>query len=315
MNTRSFKAQAIALVMVVLVVASIIGVSLFSRMAKDKQASIDEQESAVSIAQVDSVLDLFVGADIELIETKLNDEGGVLSESSVGDISALLEEVGISADSINLDSNWCEDNPEDDSENFVRATVEYSDNNDYVEYQPGSVAALNLQGDAVTLNDPDCDLRVRLRAMESYSVFIVKRVFDDAGDITETTENYCIQPGGGACDLGSVSDIEYTGSIDSVSVWDTDDQAYYFDFDLAEELSDNTAEIRILPIKGTLALNNQLLNEGCIENKQFNSLKITAEANCNSTYRGQQMLLPGSGTLGFSTLFDYGIYDSGLFQP
>jgi hypothetical protein len=84
---------------------------------------------------------------------------------------------------------------------------------------------------------------------------------------------------------------------------------------LTEEESDFTEELRILPIKGVLGINYELMQEGCINNKQFNAIKVTSEANCNDTYRGKQMFLPGSGTLGYSTLFDYGIYDSGLFQP
>jgi hypothetical protein len=309
MNNKTFKAQAIALVMVVLVVASIIGVSLFSRMAKEKQSSIDQQESSISLTQVDSILDFFVGADIEKIEEVMGANSGFLEADNLTDISKLLRIELELGDAVSIDDNWCT------GDNYVNVTLEYSDSEDYVEYQPGSVAAYNLQGVDIADVDNPCTLKVRIKAMEPYGVFVVKRVYNDAGTVTEDVTNYCIQSGDATPCPSDIEDVEYTSSLSDLNTWDSDAGAHYIDIDLYSEVASNTEEIRILPIKGVLGINNELQQDSCIQDKQFNAIKITAEANCNDTYRGKQMFLPGSGTLGYSTLFDYGIYDSGLFQP
>jgi type II secretory pathway pseudopilin PulG len=328
MKKKTFKAQAIALVMVVLVVASIIGVSLFSRMSKEKQASIDEQESSVSLAQVDSVLDFFVGADIETIEAVLGATAeGEIEANTLGDVSTLLADtLGLGEDTVTLDEDWCIENQEAE-QNYVRAKVEFSDITDFIEFQPGSVAAVNLQNVEPSNFAPGlCQLKVRMKAMEQNAVFVIKRVTNDSGDIAEDIYNYCIESGTASLCTSDIEDVEYASSFIDLSTWSSQGPDYGYDWDsensahsiiidLTEEEADFTEELRILPIKGVLGINYELMQEGCINNKQFNAIKVTSEANCNDTYRGKQMFLPGSGTLGYSTLFDYGIYDSGLFQP
>jgi len=304
MRNKYFKAQALALVMIVLVVASVIGVSLFSRLSKDKQASLDEQDSSIALSQSDATLDFFVGASIDSIEEVLGTED-VRTANDSAEIKELLGLVGVDEDSITVDESWCE------GENSMSVSLEYSDYTDYIEFSEGSVAVINLEGGSV---EGECILKVRLKAVESTAVFIIQRVFDDEGTVTEEVDGYCIQSGTEEACPSDIEDVEYESSLSSIS-WDLSEDVHYIDFNLGDEINnDDTVEIRIMPIKGTLALSNELEQEDCI-NKQFNYIKITAEANCNNSYRGEQMYLPGSGCLGYSTLFDYGIYDSGLFTP
>ncbi|MFA7143450.1 MAG: hypothetical protein WC175_05730, partial [Candidatus Dojkabacteria bacterium] len=109
MNNKKFKAQALALVMIVLVVASIIGVSLFSRMAKDKEAAINEQDSSIASTQVDAMLDFLIGADIELLEEVLAESDYSVKFDSMSAYAAFLSEKGIidetTKDRLNID--WC----------------------------------------------------------------------------------------------------------------------------------------------------------------------------------------------------------------
>ncbi len=312
MKENTFRAQALAIVMVVLVIASIIGVSLFSRMSKNKQTSINEQDSSIASTIVDSSLNFFVGADIEQIETVLGQNDDERADYPYADLRALLEalkEDNIVADTVTLDQAdevLCE------GESSQSVVLSYAEDTDYVEVQPGSVVAYNIEG--VSPNSTPCELSVRLRSVEDYAIFVVKKVYDDGSEVTESISNYCMQKGvAGACPAG-ISEVEYTDTTFELVNWAGDASAHFVNLDFTEE---KLVEARILPIKGTVAVNNNGWtggDSGCID-KQFRFIKITAEANCNDSYRGKQMFLPGSGCLGYSTLFDYGIYDTGMFQP
>jgi hypothetical protein len=301
MNKNTFKAQALAIVMVVLVVASIIGVSLFSRVSKDKDASINEQDSAISSSLVDAVLDFFVGADIAAIEAAIGEEEviGVTDVEDLSEVITFLQNNDI-AENIALisEGEWCT------GESKTSLSISYEDEEDFIEVQPGSVRAYNLEGATFDPPAAACPLTVRMRPVEDVSIFVVKKVMNDGTDITEEMSNYCIGSED-ACE--NVADVEYENEEGSFTI-----VGESLTFELMSEMANNVVEIRILPIKGVLAISTEVGE--CIS-KQLKSIKITAEANCNNSYRGKQMFTPGSGNLGYSTLFDYGIYDMGLFQP
>jgi hypothetical protein len=320
MNKKLFKAQALAIVMLILVIASIMGVALFSRMAKDKDLSVNEQDSAIALAQVDAVLDLFIGADIKQIEDVLgvSQDGNDISSEDIEfetfrDFLDYFVDQGILSDEARVDSvdttEWCINN----STSNVKCTISYAEDDKYVEVQPGSVLAFNLDGLECTSN---CNLVVNLKSVGSYSAFLLKRVKDEGGDVSEEKDNYCIKDNGNPC---TSSDYDTTlGNVDDATTWTTDGLTnagggnYYFTFPLDVEAGNNVVEIRILPISGVLAFNN-VQPEG-VTDRNFLPIKVAAEATCNVT-RGEEMYLPGSGLLGYSTLFDYGIYDNGFFQP
>ena len=310
MNKNNFKAQALALVMIVLVVASIIGVSLFSRMAKDKESAVNEQDSSIASTQVDAMLDFLIGADIETIETVLGDDDDTNDsyDSTEGSYSDFLVNNGIISDEgtyNELDTQWCE------GESDVKLSMSYAEPSDFFEVQPGSVMPYNI-GDA----DVDsCNLTLRLKAMDEHAVFIVKKVYDDGGVITESTGNYCISKDADQECSEDIDNVDYGENLDSIGEYDSDSEARLYSIVLEDEIANHVEEIRFIPIKGVLGMSAELSNEGCVSNRQYRPVKITAEANCNGNYRGKQMFLPGSGSLGYSTLFDYGIYDTGFFQP
>jgi hypothetical protein len=303
MKRKYFKAQALALVMIVLVVASIIGVSLFSRMSKEKQSSVDQQDSSIALSQVDAILDFFVGADIDLIENVLGEEDQI-TKSGISEITTLLaEDLELNADDINTD--WCV------GESSLDVTLEYAGNEDYFEVQPGSVLAYNLEGATAT---GTCDLELRLKAVEDYAVFVVKKIIDD-GTVSEEIDNYCIRQGSSNT-CAAEGDVPNVTDEDNLALPGTPvDDYFLMEHSLQEYINENIVELRIIPINGVLSVAVGISGEDNIADKQFKPIKITSEAVCNDAYRGKQMYLPASGNLGYSPLFDYAIYDSGLFQP
>ena len=163
------------------------------------------------------------------------------------------------------------------------------------------------------------NLNMRFKSVGESAAFVMKTVKSIAGVVSEEDINYCVTNLDGTyCDAIDIDDVEYKSSLTNMTIWDGTLDAYQIDadgyIDLIQKLSDDIIEIRILPISGTLAVSNSLNPSDCID-KEFRSVKVSAEVTCNGSYRGKQMFLPGSGNLGYSTLFDYAIYDNGLFQP
>jgi hypothetical protein len=298
MSKNYFKAQALAIVMVVLVVASIIGVSLFSRMSKDRQAAIDEQNSAVAAELSDTILDVVVNADIDVLESYTSNP----AIESLADLKTFMEDppptgLGISLTNLDFpsDATWC---PPEENSTF-RFSIELLDSNEAVEVRPGDVVAYHLQGATVGAS---CVLPVTVGTNEEIAVFAVKTVYDDGTE--PALESYCLNQSG-SCNH---NDIEDSGANITILPANTD---LLENFDLTEP---NLAEIRILGIKGNIAVTTGDLSpdESCID-RQFKYIKVNTEANCNGSYRAKEMILPGSGNLGYSSLFDYGVYDNARF--
>ena len=306
MIRKTLKGQALAIVMVVLVVASIIGVSLFSRMAKDNQSSLNQQDSALAEEQADAILDIFSGADIETLESKIEDDDNDSIEFdslSSGLFADFIDEIG--GDSLALpEDDFC---PGDNS--VINITIGQTDMDDYIEVQPGSVRSYNFDG--ATVVDP-CNLRVGFRAVSDASVFIMKFVRSDG---SEFDNHYCVTTDGTSC--SSVDNVEYLseflGGGDTLT-WDAGDSAYYTWINFVNRMADDVVEVRVLPLAGTLAVADHFATDPTCIDREFRAIKITSEVNCNGSYRGKQIFLPGSGNLGYSPLFDYAIYDNGTFE-
>lgn len=306
MNKKFFKAQALAIVMVVLVIASIIGIALFSRISKSRQAAIDQQNSNAALEAADSILDSFLGFDIERLESDLIAESSQTITFDDTEMAQLAQYLSIPLSMLPDPSTWCPGSTDNLSSLSVR--VERTGDDEFVDKQPGDVMAYNIQG--ATFTGGPCNLTIKVKAIDDKSVFILKKVYE--GDYDPEVTNYCVKVSG-SLDCNNLGDnIEPESSISPPP--SSAGNIYSLE---AIDLNDSTkplAEVRVLPIVGKITISHILNPPTCID-KEFKDIKITAEANCNGSYRAKQMILPGSGKLGYSTLFDYGIYDNGLFQP
>ena len=149
-NMKKYSGQAIAIIMIVLVVATVVGASLYSRMIRNTGEIVDTRESQRALEQADSILDVFVSADLPMVQglmssalatnnpTKFNTisdlEAFLNNGDGVNDIDiTILEEVGTI-------TGWCEP-PESGSS--LEVTVSYGDQNSVIEYNVGDVIAIN----------------------------------------------------------------------------------------------------------------------------------------------------------------------------
>jgi hypothetical protein len=297
MDKTYYKGQALAIVMVVLVVASIIGIALFSRMTKDRRSVINQQDSASAQEQADAILNLFLGVDIDALESKLRQEEDwedFDSTSSSDDLKTYLTGLGIGIDANSLGNfELCEG-----SGSSVRVSIGFTDENDVIEVQPGSSRVYYLDG-ATFNEDGDCNMEVILDGATGYSIFVEKIVNNNGN---EEMNPSCVGTG---CDSIDSQETDFEYVIDD---WEDDSKIY----NLREMVDNGVSEIRFLPIVGVLSVSEDVPD--CII-REFRYSKVVAEVNCNGSYRAKEMYIPGSGSLGYPTLFDYVIYDTGSFIP
>jgi hypothetical protein len=298
MNKKKFKAQALAIVMVVLVVATIIGLALFTRMSKDRQAAIDEQNSAIAAELSNDVLDLVVNANIDTLEQNVGMSFVSLTEFENFLTDTLNVEV---PDDFPEDGTWC---PHGENENLDNQSFNFSLSllgpGEPVGVVPGSAMSFHTQ-DATVVGT--VNLNLTFSTTDQHAIFLFKKVYVDPTN--DTVYNYCVRSGAAGC----VSD----GDIANFENIDDKGTSYTETINLSTEVSAGLAEIRIIPIKGTVTVETEITGTGTID-RQFYYVKAVAEATCDDSYRGAEMEIPGSGNLGYITLFDYVVYDTGQFR-
>lgn len=318
MNKKTFKAQALAIVMVALVISSVIGVAVFSRMAKDKKLAVEEQNSAAAAEASGSVLDVLAGADIDALESAITDTGITLPIQDLSGIKKFMSNslnLTESAEALPDDLEWCEGAVSGEENTYISLNVAPAEAEDFVEVQPGSVLAYNLVG--ATFYEATCGLQLRFQARETDGVvFAIKYAYDPSSGNDDIFKGYCALTSG-SLDCSSISGVEPFSSLDDNMgdlTWTSPSYALG-SIDLIAEHGNGLREVRILPIRGVVAVSTEVTPSASCINKQFSPIMVTADATCQGSNRASEMTLPGSGNLGYSPLFDYGIYDNGFFQP
>lgn len=316
-NMKKYSGQAIAIIMIVLVVATVVGASLYSRMIRNTGEIVDTRESQRALEQADSILDVFVSADLPMVQglmssalatnnpTKFNTisdlEAFLNNGDGVNDIDiTILEEVGTI-------TGWCEP-PEKGSS--LEVTVSYGDQNSVIEYNVGDVIAINTSNIDVT-TIPGClvDMYFTPRG-NGDSLFSTKYVYMDkgTGDVTPykltDMELYCVKNTGdvATCGEGSVAPTEsLTGKLASGGTIQ------------ANPTIANLYEFRILPLKEKLGV-SVVPNSFCGD--AFSNFVVRAKVTCKGDTREKQVVIPSVNNMGYSALFDYTIYNAnGTLNP
>lgn len=320
---RTYSGQAIAIIMVVLVVATVLGASLYSRTLKNKEAAINTKDSMMAVEQADSLLDLFVRADFDFLQSLFSKvaadpEGELIFTSieGVDGIKAFLEDNGVNASILNPNegiSDWCEKTTDNPGSSLKLTIAPADPATDYVDVRVGSARVFNLEGNSY--NPTPCNLNLAFEARESTpTLFTVKKIFGTSDNIepyvndgsTDDMLAYCFTPDGSPCpdDLGVAQPSES-----------------FIDLGPNNTLEINLSEtrggiplymVRIIPLNNTLAVSHTPVE---CSSKDFSYLKINAAVNCYGSFREKQIMIPGVDSLGYSSLFDYTIYNTGTLEP
>lgn len=303
---KKYSGQAIAIIMVVLVVAAVIGASLYSRMMRNKGEVVDTRESQKALEQAGNVLDAFTTSDLPSLQKLLSKE---LSEDDDGEIVLSNIEVirnflqSLNGDQMDLgllglgEGGSC-------SEPVV--TIAYAQASDGIEYGVGDVMAINVDGVSIPAG---CVATLTFYTAGSGDhLFTTKYVYmDNDGNVQpyklEDMELYCLNSSGSAiCGEGSVapdSSIKQKLASGGSITLNVDQPNLY--------------EFRILPLKEKVKIGLQG-NAAC--NHLLDNYSIKSTVTCTGQERTMQVVIPNAMNMGYQSLFDYTIYNSsGTLTP
>ncbi|MBU1119736.1 hypothetical protein KKA50_00860 [Patescibacteria group bacterium] len=301
MKKETYSAQALAIAMVVLVVSSILAISIYSRVSKDKTLSLDERNSAEALEVSDLILNYLTAAPIDsTIETiedtgiqNLNDPTGItLTESATKtEISDLLDSfqgVTNSLDSLSI----C---PLNVSDNTYSLNIRKADLDTYFEVRPGQIMALPIKN---TPLGEDCNttLRATVRG-DSGAAFSITKIYakgyNTEGFATyykpyseDDVLNYCFAASG-ICN----NEATLGGGLNWIPFADDNSTSLNIDLNDNTYASDDYVldEVKITAIGGTIGIAYGIPT-ACTE--ELNMINIQAGANCSGTYRGKSVLIP-----------------------
>lgn len=315
MLKEKYPAQALAIAMVVLVVSSILAISIYSRISKDKTLSLDERASAEALEVSDLILDYLTGApindvieaaegasNVQTIETGIS----LTQDADTTQISTLLEAIGINAGLNSLDI--C---PLTVAGNSYTLSLSEGDLDTFFEIRPGQMMALPLKG--MTLGT-DCSTFIKAAVRgDSTAGFSLTKVYAkdyvnglatsykpyDEADVT----HYCFSSGS---ECNNVNFLDSTS--DGVNwIYFPDDNTQQIDLDLKATSGEyQLDEVKITAIGGTVGIAYKINNpENCTQDLKM--INIQAAANCSGSYRGKSVLVPKKQWE--SPIFNYTIFN------
>ena len=316
-----YSGQAIAIIMVILVVATVLGASLYSRTLKNREAAINTKDSMKAVEQADSLLDLFVRADFQFLQQLAGDiqtsgEPEVLE--SISAIETFLTDKGVNTSMLSNITDWCEYSVDTNPSSNLKLTIAEALPSDFVDVRVGSARVFNLKDNTY---NAVCPLALTFEAREnSPTIFAIKEIYGNSSDeIAEyvndgTPENddmkvYCFTPTSTGCTTEELEGIAAP-------------EGSFLDLDAGNTVTINDLsitrggyplyQIRIIPLNNTVGISHSITD--CSE-KQFTYMKVNAAVNCYGSFREKQIMVPGADSLGYSSLFDFTIYNIGTLRP
>lgn len=313
MNKKKYQGQALAIVMIVLVISIILGMAMLSRTLRDNFRVVSEKSSAEALETTDSIIDAVKGTDIAKIkETCEKPEfGGSGIDSPEGckisgldDVQAFIADLGISSDTTKSLSN-CSEGSSD-----VQITTSLTGSDDEYEIRSDNVRSFVLRGQIP--NPPTCSLNLVVESRgQAVGGMLITKVYGRNyvnGIATEVkayelndTLAYCVYNSGGDCSANP----NLTDSFSPVASGST------LTIPLTAVSGYNLDEIRVRAVNSIIAVRSSYSDSACVENTEM--IKMTVGANCSGAYRAKEILVPQKEWA--LPLFDYVVFNgSGVLQ-
>ncbi|MBI2356509.1 hypothetical protein HYV12_00410 [Candidatus Dojkabacteria bacterium] len=306
---KVYRGQALAIVMIVLVISAILGMAMLSRTLKDTQQIASEKSSAEALEFADSMLDTLKGTTVATIENVCtNPEYGEGMKStngcSVKGVSAVkqfLDTAGVDNETLNVFDECKGDN------STVELTAKLAGPEDELELPSEGVRSVVVRGQSPAAG---CTMNFKFEPRgSSFGNVAVSRVYARSyssgipGEYKayeyDDLQQYCVHILGSNCVDNDNVDGTWTplqsGSTLSVPLTTKTYGGLVYNLD----------EIRVRSIGGTVAIKTSVSSPTCLEDWEM--VKITTGANCTGTYRAKEVQIPQQESA--LSLFDYVLFN------
>ncbi len=325
--SKRYSGQAIAIIMVMLVVATIIGFSVYSRMQVNRQVQVDTKESTRALTQADTILSVFTTNDLATVQALLShyssqecfstEEGCIYSGFSK--IEELFSVFGLEYMVPLLRvKDWCSGEADSTLEETsgINLSLSYATAQDAIAYSVGDVFALNTRNISGALTD--CKVTLELTGGEASfaEAFTTKKVYMD--QLTGEVSPYQLED----MQLGCIGDCWTTEVLqpESSVFYALDDATSDpLDREIIVNMGETRGvyplyEYRILPLKGIINIAIANTTPEC--GNYFDNYKIVSSVTCGDNTRTKMVIIPSPNNSGYSPLFDYTIYNAtGVLEP
>ena len=304
---KKYNAQALAIIMVVLVIASIIGLAMYSRVMKDNARVTSEKSSAEAYEVTNSALDAIAGTTVASIKTvcdKAEYGEGLTSAngckaSGSANVQAFFSDLGVSTDP-SASLNNCSP-----SNSTVDLSAKLAGPDDDLEIRPDSVRSFVIRGQ--TPDPLSCTINLTVESRGNAVVgFLVSKYYGKSysGGVASEykpysygdTVAYCVHTDGSDCSADSRFSSSWTPLLSGsqISIPLTGSGEFSLD------------EVRVRAVGGVVSIKTSLSNENCIKNWEM--VKMVVGANCTGSYRAKEIQVPQQEWA--LPIFDYAIYNA-----
>lgn len=309
---KKYEGQALAVIMIVLVVAVVIGMAMLSRTLKDRERTIEEKSSAEALEFSDSILDVVSGTPVEKLEEVCADPrfgGGLQSGCEVKGVDSVenfLTQAGVSTGFLDSFGSCTGSGSE------VEMSISMAGSDDDYEIRPDTVRAFVLRQQTPDPAACTLDLEFEPRGSDNAGVAI-SRVYAsdyDANGVPsdyktyayDDTVEYCLFRSGDSCPDGAV----FSGSWVPLQTGDT------LSVPLTSSGGHALDEIRVRAINSAVGIRSSLSTPQCVEDLEM--VKIVVAANCTGSYRAKEIQIPQQEWA--FPVFDYVLFNgNGVLSP
>lgn len=315
-SIKVYKAQALAIVMIVLVISAILGMAMLSRTLKDTQQLASEKSSAEALEFSDSLLDTLKGTSVATLESvceNVNYGEGLRSSEGcsvkgVNSVKEFLDSAGVDSNAINVFDKCSNDNSQ------VELSAKLAGPEDSLEIPSDGIRSIVVRGQTPAAG---CSVTFRVEPRgSSFGTVMVSQVYArnytngvpaqyKPYDYTDINQ-YCIHLTGRSC----------ADNTDGDGAWIPIESGAPITVSLANKTSGGVSypidEVRLRAIGGTVAVSTSVSPASCIQNWEM--VKITAGANCTGAYRAKEIQIPQQESA--ISLFDYVLFNGeGVLGP
>lgn len=278
---KTYSGQALAIIMVVLVISSIIGFSVFTRSLRDKRSTIQERDSAEAYEVVDMILDNMLLSTPEQWEGVQGwEKGKYYSDNAIYQITSALGHA-LNFDSFGicpLPQNVNIPNPDPNRYTLV---LKDSYGDEPYEIKPSQSFTFVVDGESI----PNCNVEVRFMSPTPGSGFFLNKIYRNPSDTTTIkdyeytdSETYCIGRDRGV-------DCQNFHKEESGVVLHDPNQPLLISMASTPPLD----RVQIVAVNNPLWITYTSTDQ-CGD--KFKMLSLRAAATCNGVYRSKEVLVP-----------------------